>query len=206
MLWPWSSPASLVVLKAGDITLRLPAMRDYDQWATLRRQSYDFLRPYEPRWSEKDLARRIYAHRVKRARIEAEEGTDYTFFVFLHDGQKDVLVGGVTLSNIRRRAAQFANLGYWMGQRYAGQGIMSRAVSLLIPFAFETLDLHRLHAAFIPNNRASRRVLEKNGFKEEGFADHYLQIDGRWADHILMGLSRERWMMLSWQKSTQRYV
>ncbi|MBK1794530.1 GNAT family N-acetyltransferase [Devosia sp. WQ 349] len=206
MLWPWSSPASLVVLKAGDITLRLPAMRDYDQWATLRRQSYDFLRPYEPRWSEKDLARRIYAHRVKRARIEAEEGTDYTFFVFLHDGQKDVLVGGVTLSNIRRRAAQFANLGYWMGQRYAGQGIMSRAVALLIPFAFETLDLHRLHAAFIPNNRASRRVLEKNGFKEEGFADHYLQIDGRWADHILMGLSRERWMMLSWQKSTQRYV
>ncbi|MBJ6988273.1 MULTISPECIES: GNAT family protein [unclassified Devosia] len=206
MLWPWSSPASLVVLKAGDITLRLPAMRDYDQWATLRRQSYDFLRPYEPRWSEKDLARRIYAHRVKRARIEAEEGTDYTFFVFLHDGQKDILVGGVTLSNIRRRAAQFANLGYWMGQRYAGQGIMSRAVALLIPFAFETLDLHRLHAAFIPNNRASRRVLEKNGFKEEGFADHYLQIDGRWADHILMGLSRERWMMLSWQKSTQRYV
>ncbi len=181
-------------------------MRDYDQWATLRRQSYDFLRPYEPRWSEKDLARRIYAHRVKRARIEAEEGTDYTFFVFLHDGQKDILVGGVTLSNIRRRAAQFANLGYWMGQRYAGQGIMSRAVALLIPFAFETLDLHRLHAAFIPNNRASRRVLEKNGFKEEGFADHYLQIDGRWADHILMGLSRERWMMLSWQKSTQRYV
>lgn len=206
MLWPWSSPASLVVLEAGDITLRLPTMRDYEQWATLRRQSYDFLRPYEPRWSERDLARPIFAHRVKRARIEAEEGTDYTFFVFLKNGNKQVLVGGVTLSNIRRRAAQFANMGYWMGQQYAGQGIMSRAVALLLPFVFDTLELHRIHAAFIPTNTASRRVLEKNGFKEEGYADHYLQIDGRWADHVLMGLSRERWMMLNWQKSAQRYV
>lgn len=206
MLWPWSSPASLVVLEAGDITLRLPTMRDYEQWATLRRQSYDFLRPYEPRWSERDLARPIFAHRVKRARIEAEEGTDYTFFVFLKNGNKQVLVGGVTLSNIRRRAAQFANMGYWMGQQYAGQGIMSRAVALLLPFVFDTLELHRIHAAFIPTNTASRRVLEKNGFKEEGYADHYLQIDGRWADHVLMGLSRERWMMLTWQKSAQHYV
>lgn len=206
MLWPWSSPASLVVLEAGDITLRLPTMRDYEQWATLRRQSYEFLRPYEPRWSEKDLSRRVFAYRVKRARIEAEAGTDYTFFVFLNQGNKQVLVGGVTLSNIRRRAAQFANLGYWMGQHYAGQGIMSRAVALLMPYVFETLDLHRLHAAFIPTNAASRRVLEKNGFKEEGFADHYLQIDGRWADHVLMGLSRERWVTLAWQKSSQHYV
>jgi ribosomal-protein-alanine N-acetyltransferase len=206
MLWPWSSPASLVVLEAGDITLRLPTMRDYEQWAALRRQSHEFLRPYEPRWSERDLARDIFAYRLKRARIEAEEGTDYTFFVFLNDGARQVLVGGVTLSNIRRRAAQFANLGYWMGQQYSGQGIMSRAVSLLIPFVFETLDLHRIHAAFIPTNAASRRVLEKNGFKEEGFADHYLQIDGRWADHVLMGLSRERWAMLAWQKTSQHYV
>jgi ribosomal-protein-alanine N-acetyltransferase len=206
MLWPWSSPASLVVLEAGDMTMRLPTMRDYDQWATLRRQSYDFLRPYEPRWTEKDLARRVFAYRVKRARIEAEEGTDYTFFVFIRNGSKQILVGGVTLSNIRRRAAHFANLGYWMGQQYAGQGIMSRAVALLTPYAFETLDLHRLHAAFIPSNAASRRVLEKNGFKEEGFADHYLQIDGRWADHVLMGLSRERWMKVSWQKTSQCYI
>jgi ribosomal-protein-alanine N-acetyltransferase len=99
----------------------------------------------------------------------------------------------LTLSNIRRRAAQFVNLGYWMGQQYAGRGLMTEAVGTAIPFVFDTLGLHRIHAAFIPDNKASRRVLEKNGFKEEGFAENYLQIDGKWADHVLFGLTREHY-------------
>ncbi|WIY53488.1 GNAT family N-acetyltransferase [Devosia sp. YIM 151766] len=173
--------------------LRLPQRRDYDDWYRLRRTSQDFLRPFEPRWSELDLARRVYSMRVRHARQEAEAGTDYTFFIFLPDRRKEVLVGGITLSNIRRRAAQFVNLGYWMGQEYAGQGLMSEAVSVTLPFIFQTLDLHRVHAAFLPHNLASRRVLEKNGFVEEGYAKHYLQINGRWEDHVLMGLTREHW-------------
>ena len=151
--------------------------------------SRDFLKPFEPRWTEADLSRRLFALRVRRARQEAEEGTDYSFFIF----ENDALVGGITLSNIRRRAAQFVTLGYWMGQPYAGQGLMTEAVGLALPFIFETLDLHRVHAAFLPNNTPSRRVLEKNGFVEEGFAERYLQINGRWEDHVLMGLTRERW-------------
>jgi ribosomal-protein-alanine N-acetyltransferase len=70
---------------------------------------------------------------------------------------------------------------------------MTEAVSLAVPFCFETLGLHRIHAAFLPDNMASRRVLEKNGFREEGFAENYLQIDGKWADHVLFGLTRERY-------------
>lgn len=195
MLWPWSSPAPLIALRGTRVLLRLPQSHDYDDWHHLRRASQDFLRPFEPRWSELDLTRRIYSMRVRRARQEAEEGTDYTFFMFLPDGRKEVLVGGITLSNIRRRAAQFVTLGYWMGQPYAGKGLMSEAVSLTLPFIFETLVLHRVHAAFLPTNAASRRVLEKNGFVEEGYAKHYLQINGRWEDHVLMGLTRERWDM-----------
>lgn len=175
------------------MSLRLPQMRDYQDWYTLRRASQDFLRPFEPRWTELDLTKRVFSMRVRRARQEAEEGTDFTFFVFLTEGGKEVLAGGVTLSNIRRRAAQFVNLGYWMGQQYAGKGLMSEAVGLTVPFIFDTLDLHRINAAFLPHNIASRRVLEKNGFAEEGYAERYLQINGRWEDHILMGLTRERW-------------
>ena len=173
--------------------LRMPQARDYDDWYQLRRASQDFLRPFEPRWTELDLARRVYSMRVRRARQEAEEGTDFTFFIFLPGAGKDILVGGITLSNIRRRAAQFVNLGYWMGQQYAGKGLMSEAVRATVPFIFDSLDLHRIHAAFLPTNIASRRVLEKNGFVEEGYAKHYLQINGRWEDHVLMGLTRERW-------------
>ena len=101
-------------------------------------------------------------------------------------------MGGLTLSNIRRRAAQHVNLGYWMGEAHAGKGLMSEAVGTVLPFVFDTLGLHRIHAAFLPDNAASRRVLEKNGFREEGYAESYLQIDGRWADHVLFGLTRER--------------
>lgn len=193
MFWPWSSPAPLVALRGQRVLLRLPEMRDYEAWHSLRRASQDFLRPFEPRWTELDLTRRVFAMRVRRARQEAEEGTDFTFFVFLRQEGGDVLAGGITLSNIRRRAAQFVNLGYWMGQTYAGKGLMTEAVAVTLPFIFETLDLHRVHAAFLPTNIASRRVLEKNSFVEEGFAERYLQINGRWEDHVLMGLTEERW-------------
>jgi ribosomal-protein-alanine N-acetyltransferase len=183
----------MVTLRGSRVLLRLPQMRDYDAWYSLRRASQDFLRPYEPRWTELDLARRVFSMRVRRARQEAEEGTDYTFFIFLENGRQQQLVGGITLSNIRRRAAQFVNLGYWMGETYAGKGLMTEAVGVVLPFIFETLDLHRVHAAFLPSNMASRRVLEKNGFVEEGYAERYLQINGRWEDHVLMGLTEESW-------------
>jgi len=193
MLWPWSSPLPLIALRGPQVMLRLPQHGDYDSWHQLRRSSREFLKPFEPRWSEADLARRIFAGRVKRAREEAEQGTDYSFFIFRSDGERQVLVGGITLSNIRRRAAQFVTLGYWMGQQWAGQGLMTEAVGVTLPFVFDTLDLHRIHAAFLPSNMASRRVLEKNGFVEEGFAEKYLQIDGRWEDHVLFGLPKERY-------------
>lgn len=193
MLWPWSSPAPLIALRGTRTLLRLPQMGDYEPWYNLRRSSREFLKPFEPRWSEADLSRRVFAMRVKRARQEAEEGSDYSFFVFLTTGGQETLVGGITLSNVRRRAAQFVNLGYWMGQPFAGKGMMSEAVGASLPFVFDTLDLHRIHAAFLPGNTPSRRVLEKNGFVEEGFAEKYLQIDGRWEDHVLFGLTRERY-------------
>ena len=193
LLWPWSSPLTLVTLRGTRVFLRLPEMGDYEPWYQLRHASRDFLRPFEPRWTEADLARRVFVSRVKRSREEAEEGTDYSFFVFLADGARPTLVGGISLSNIRRRAAQYVTLGYWMGQQYAGKGLMTEAVDAVLPFVFETLDLHRVHAAFLPNNMASRRVLEKNGFAEEGFAEKYLLINGRWEDHVLFGLTRERY-------------
>lgn len=181
------------VLTGPRIVLRAPRPRDYDSWRALRKRSREFLRPFEPRWTEADLNRRAFGARLWRSRREAQRGTDYSFLIFEHTAAGETLVGGLTISNIRRRAAQYANLGYWMGQEFAGRGLMSEAVGLLLPFYFDTLGLHRLHAAFLPHNQASRRVLEKNGFREEGYAENYLQIDGRWADHVLFALTRERW-------------
>ncbi len=193
MMLTWFARDDTPVLLGRRVTLRAPRPGDFAAWRALRRESRDFLKPFEPRWTEADLSQSVYSARLRRGREEARAGTDYTFFIFLRDGEREVLVGGLTLSNIRRRAAQYVNLGYWMGRAFAGQGVMTEAVGVVIPFVFETLGLHRIHAAFLPANAASRRVLEKNGFKEEGYAEHYLQIDGKWCDHVLFGLTRERY-------------
>jgi ribosomal-protein-alanine N-acetyltransferase len=193
MMLTWFPRDDTPVLTGKRVTLRGPRLSDYEEWRDLRKASREFLKPYEPRWTEADLSQRVFAARVRRGWREARAGTDYSFLIFDHQQQGEPLVGGVTLSNVRRRAAQFANLGYWMGQHYAGRGLMTEAVTQVIDYAFETLGLHRIHAAFLPGNIASRRVLEKNGFQEEGYAENYLQIDGKWADHVLFGLTRERW-------------
>jgi ribosomal-protein-alanine N-acetyltransferase len=189
----WFAPDPLPELTTARLTLRGPRAADYPHWRDIRYQSRKFLRPFEPRWTDADLAASVYRARLGKLRQEARDGSDYTYFVFLDTEPDRPLVGGITLSNVRRRAAQMVNLGYWMGEPYAGLGIMSEAVSAIVPFCFETLGLHRIQAAFVPGNMASRRVLEKNGFYEEGFAENYLQIDGRWADHVLFALTRERY-------------
>lgn len=193
MMLTWFARDDSPVLLGPRVTLRTPRPSDYAAWYDLRRRSRDFLRPFEPRWTEADLTQRVYNARLRRGREESRAGTDYTFFIFQRETGGEELVGGLTLSNIRRRAAQFVTLGYWMGQDFAGQGLMTEAVGVTIPFVFDGLGLHRIHAAFLPGNTASRRVLEKNGFRKEGFAENYLQIDGRWCDHVLYGLTRERY-------------
>ena len=192
MVWPFLPRDETPTLRGGRVLLRGPRPRDYVAWRNLRRDSREFLKPFEPRWSELDLTRRVFMSRLVRGRREASLGTDVNFLIFDIEARREVLVGGLTLSNIRRRAAQHVNLGYWMGQHFAGKGLMTEAVATVVPFAFNSLGLHRIHAAFLPTNAASRRVLEKNGFREEGYAENYLQIDGRWADHVLFGLTREQ--------------
>ena len=189
----WFAPDPTPVLDGPHVVLRGPRPADFEAWRTLRRKSRAFLKPYEPRWTEADLNREAFGARLWRGRREARNGTDYAFLVFEKGTGAPLLVGGLTISNVRRRAAQCATLGYWMGEEFAGRGLMTEAVGGVLPFFFETLGLHRLQAAFLPHNMASRRVLEKNGFREEGYAENYLQIDGKWADHVLFALTRERW-------------
>ena len=100
----------------------------------------------------------------------------------------NVLMGGCTLSNVRRGVTQCCALGYWIGERFARQGYMSDAVRALIPFIFSTLGLHRIEAACLPINEASKNLLAKAGFRQEGIARRYLQINGEWRDHVLFAL------------------
>lgn len=180
-------------IRGDGLMLRSPRQNDYPAWRSLRLASRSFLAPFEPRWSEAELSQRNFAARVRRNRRDALYGTEYSLLIFTQQGRRSTLVGGMTLSNVRRRAFQNVTLGYWMGAEFAGKGIMTRAVALILPFVFDTLNLHRIEAACLPDNMASRRVLSANGFREIGIAENYLQINGEWRDHMLFALTREHY-------------
>ncbi|TDQ63956.1 ribosomal-protein-alanine N-acetyltransferase [Maritalea mobilis] len=187
------STQNFAPLESKRLILRLPEMEDYPQWAELRAKSQTFLRPFEPRWGETELARFSFRHRVKKARADAAADKAYAFLLF-EKGPNPKLVGGLNLSNLRRRVAQTVTLGYWVGVDQINKGIMSEAVARVLPFIFDELDLHRAEAACLVDNQRSMRVLEKNGFMREGQAEGYLKIDGKWQDHVLFGLTKERYI------------
>lgn len=165
------------------VVLRAPQMGDYAEWAELREQSRDFLIPWEPVWPSDDLTRGAFRRRLKRYAEEQIADQSYAFLIFR--GDDEALLGGVTIANLRRGVAQAASIGYWVGAPFARQGYMTEAMRALAPFAFENLRLHRLEAACIPSNAASVKLLEKTGFRREGYAREYLCINGAWADHFL---------------------
>jgi ribosomal-protein-alanine N-acetyltransferase len=170
----------------ASVGLRPFHLADHAAWAELRAASRAHLVPYEPAWSESELERSAFRLRLRHHQREAAEDVGYAFGVFrLAD---DGLIGGISLSNVRRGVTQAAEVGYWLGHAHTGRGHMTEAVAALVAHAFGPLRLHRLTAATLPHNRASMRVLERNGFQREGAARSYLKINGVWSDHVLFGL------------------
>jgi [ribosomal protein S5]-alanine N-acetyltransferase len=170
-------------ITGGGGVLWTPVSSDYAEWSSVREKSRDFLTPWEPTWPADDLSRSAFRRRLKRYAEDQRGDLAYAFLIFRSDD--GALVGGLTLANIRRGVAQAGSIGYWVGQPFARKGYMTAAVRALIPFCFGTLRLHRLEAACIPDNAASIGLLEKTGFKREGYARGYLCINGVWQDHLL---------------------
>jgi len=165
------------------LVLRLPQMRDYDQWAEVRRTGAEFLLPWEPVRARGYTGRKAFRNRVYWSDKSARD--DRALPLFLFDRSSGQFMGALTLDNIRRGPAMMANLGYWIGPDFARQGFMCEAVNGLVDFSFSTLGLSRIEAACLPENAPSRGLLEKCGFKYEGVAQAYLQIAGRWQTHVL---------------------
>nr|MCS5601913.1 GNAT family N-acetyltransferase [Paracoccus sp. (in: a-proteobacteria)] len=162
-----------VRLETERIVLRLPAHSDFNAWTALRVDSRAFLTPWEPVWSSDHLTRKSFTNRVYWAARASHGGSALPLFLLRRDG---VLLGAITLDNIRRGPAQTGTIGYWIGRPFARQGYMREAIGALVHHAFTALDLSRVEAACLPENAASRGVLEKSGFKYEGVAQSYLQI------------------------------
>ncbi|MCH8000600.1 MAG: GNAT family N-acetyltransferase [Proteobacteria bacterium] len=176
-------------LERNRVYLRFPVQRDWRNWAALRAESRDFLAPWEPTWAYDALTRGAFRRRLKMYKAEMRQGVTYSFLILRR--VDDVLLGGITLSNLRRGVAQSATLGYWIGSPHRNQGYMTDSLAAILEFAFSRIGLHRVEAACLPANEASRRLLLRSGFREEGYAREYLRISGRWQDHQLFAILRD---------------
>lgn len=178
----------MLKLETERLTLRPPVHSDFRVWAFLRQQSQDHLIPWEPAWSPDHLSRKSFTNRVYWAKRSIAQGSALPLFLIRRDDEQ--LVGAITLDNIRRGPAMAGTVGYWTGTQFSRKGYMREAINALVHHAFTRLDLSRLEAACLPENAASRGLLEKSGFKYEGVAQSYLQINGRWRTHVLYAALR----------------
>ncbi|MDR3512532.1 MAG: GNAT family protein [Caulobacteraceae bacterium] len=185
-LLDWMAPEAGFRLEANGVVLRPPRSSDYAAWSDLRRRSRAFLQPWEPTWPVDDLSRGAYRRRLLAYQRDMDLGYGYSFLVFRR--QDEELVGGITLSNVRRGVAQMGTVGYWVGEPFARQGHTLNAVRAVLGFGLGRLGLHRIEAACLPENEASRGLLLRAGFELEGKASAYLKINGNWRDHLLFGL------------------
>lgn len=204
MIELWSNK-KVPVLEDSGLRLRAPKGSDFTAWQNVRAASRSFLTPVEPKWSEYELTKKSFLKRVKISSQRASDRTEISLFIFVLETKNtkktENFVGGITLSNIRYGAACHSNLGYWLGEKQTKNGYMGKAINLLLPYAFGSLKLRRIHAACLPDNLSSKNVLVNTGFEEEGFARDYLQINGKMRDHLLFGMTKDNFASIKGDSS-----
>jgi len=169
--------------RGGQLILRHPRWADFESWAQLRDNNREHLSPWEPRWGEAHLTRRSFRQRLSVLKKLANNGEAYAFHIFKNPGEH--FIGACNVMQIQRSVSQSAQIGYWLGESFSGQGHGRAAVGRVCEFCFRDLGLHRLEAAVRPDNEPSIALLEAIGFQAEGRARGYLKIDGIWHDHII---------------------
>lgn len=183
-----------VSLEDGRVGLRPLRVRDATAWTDVRVRNEEWLSPWEGRpatqpfapWAERHNGA-VFAAMLRNARKEARAGRSLPLAV-TYDGR---LAGQITASTIVRGAFDSCAVGYWVDSAIAGRGVLTTALAMLVDHCFDTVGLHRVEASIRPENAASRRVVEKLGFREEGLHLRYLYIDGAWRDHVSYAVTRE---------------
>ena len=181
-----------LVLWGARVQLRTLVDADFDAWHEVRWRCRDWLIQWEPRPSGAPYPaedRPAFHSRCALRERERQMQTGFSFGTFV-DGQ---LRGELTLSSILRGPFQSASIGYWIDQAVAGNSYTPEAVVVVLRYAFEVLNLHRVEISIIPRNAPSLRVAEKLGLRMEGVTVGYLEIDGRWEDHARFAITIDEW-------------
>ncbi len=186
----WPARLSGLRVGAGAVELRPVRLRDAREWSRTRIRDEEYLRPWEPTGGDPWTVRHRPAQWpgiCLRLRAAARHGALLPMVIEV-DGR---YCGQLTVGNVVRGPLRSAWIGYWVTSGIAGRGVASAAVALAVDHCFDRVGLHRLEATVRPENAASRAVLARAGFREEGLLRRYLDVDGAWRDHLLVGLTVE---------------
>jgi ribosomal-protein-alanine N-acetyltransferase len=185
-------PVTIVepALLEAPVGLRPVRVRDAGTWRDSRVRNAEWLRPWEPTNPETPLYRSTISPYVTMARTmrrEARQGVTLPWVVTYGDK----FAGQLTVGGIVWGSSRTAQVGYWVDEAYAGQGVIPTVLAMAMDHCFFSVGLHRVEATIRPENQASRRVVEKLGFREEGLRRRSLHIDGAWRDHLCYALTVE---------------
>ena len=200
------APGWPVELVDGPVKLRPLRLRDGAAWVESRTRNVDRLREWEATPpgapAEVPTSPATFVTMTRRLRKEARRGAGLPFVV-LYEGQ---FAGQLNVASVTRGSLHSASLGYWVDKRVAGRGVMPTAVALVVDHCFWAVGLHRVEVNIRPENTASRRVVEKLGFREEGLRRAFLHIAGDWRDHLSYALTREEsadGMLTRWHRTRE---
>lgn len=190
----------------GDrIYVRPPRKEDWEIWYYVRQRSRNHLEPWEATWLDSHMTEEYFHKWIRQQKKKRSHDQSYFHFIFLKETNE--LMGAINIIHVLRGIAQTASLGYWIGKEFSGNGFMSEAMSLILPYGYDTLRLHRYQAAVLKQNHASIALLKKYGFRQEGVAEKFLHVNGKWRDHLIFALTKEEWEKGSGRtKSTGQFL
>jgi ribosomal-protein-alanine N-acetyltransferase len=185
-IWP-------VTLECDDLVLRPIRYRDKKEWTEVRSRNSEWLARWEASNPDPRGGLPDYRQMVRSLNAQAAQATALPFVITERTAglRNPPIIGQLTVSSIVWGSAMMATLGYWVDQARAGRGIAPTAVALVTDHCFQTLGLHRMEINIRPENGPSLRVVEKLGFRDEGYRPRYLHINGEWADHRSFALTSE---------------
>ena len=180
-------------LRGQRVMLRALKVSDFQEWKKVRLENIDWLTKWEPTrpagMPDVINDRNAFGARCNARDRERHLGSGYGFGIFVNN----MFCGEINLSSIQRGPFQSCYVGYWIDEGHAGNSYTPEALAVVLKYAFEDLNLHRVQVAIIPRNTSSRRVVEKLSMREEGIAERYLEINGEWEDHIRYAFTSEEW-------------
>ncbi len=160
---------------------RLVRVEDAPDLAALVCRNREFMAPWDPARPEEFFSRDGQIAVIEELLDGHQRGVTLPHVILDSSGN---VVGRIT-GSIVRGALQSCGIGYWVSYDRHGRGLATAAVAHIKRIAFTELELHRLQAETLVHNVASQRVLERNGFERYGLAPQYLNIAGRWQDHMM---------------------